>query len=216
MIRTLLFDLDETLYPARTGVMDHFRGLMLQYMRDHLHVTVEEAEGLRKRYFLTYGTTMRGLQLNHSIDPDEFLQYVHDIPLEEYLKPNHELDAVLASIRQRKVVFTNASREHAERVLALLGIRRHFERIVDVRDVRYESKPQAGAYVRICELLEVQPEQCLIVEDNARNLLPAKALGMATVLVQEGVQLSPEGVDRVISRIEEIAEAVADLESGLK
>jgi putative hydrolase of the HAD superfamily len=208
VIRTVLFDLDETLYPTRTGVMDHFRGLMLEYIRTHLRLSAEEAEALRRRYFQAYGTTMRGLQLNHEIDPDDFLAFVHDIPLEEYLLPNPELDAALARLPQRKVVFTNASREHAERVLALLGIGRHFERIVDVRDVGYESKPQPGAYRRICELLQVEPSECAIVEDNARNLVPAKAMGMATVLVQaDGVGHQP-GVDVVIERIEDIASAL--------
>jgi putative hydrolase of the HAD superfamily len=208
VIRAILFDLDETLYPAGTGVMDHFRGLMLDYIRTHLLLSAEEAEALRRKYFQAYGTTMRGLQLNHGIDPDEFLAFVHDLPLELYLEPNPELDAALARLPQEKVVFTNASREHAERVLAILGIGRHFERIVDVRDVGYESKPQPGAYRRICELLRVEPWECAIVEDSARNLLPARALGMATVLVQADGAGAQPGVDVAIERIEEIEDAI--------
>jgi putative hydrolase of the HAD superfamily len=144
------------------------------------------------------------LQLNHHIDPDEFLDYVHDIPLHEYLQPNPALSAVLADLPQVKVVFTNASREHAERVLDVLGIREHFGQIVDVRDMGYESKPQLGAYRRICEILDVRPEECLLVEDNVRNLHPAKALGMTTVLVGDGSQIAGGSVDHVIGCIEEI------------
>jgi putative hydrolase of the HAD superfamily len=192
--------------------MGHFRGLMIEFMCSHLHLTTEEAEALRRQYFSTYGTTLRGLQINHSIDPDEFLHFVHDIPLEDYLRPNPLLGSVLASMPQQKVVFTNASREHAERVLTLLEIRQHFCRIIDVRDMEYESKPQEGAYRRICEMLDVSPERCVIIEDNVRNLTPAKALGMATVLVQEDRPLPAAGVDRVIGCIEEVAQAVADLE----
>jgi putative hydrolase of the HAD superfamily len=208
MIRAILFDLDETLYPRQAGVMGQIRVLILRYLRTRFGLSSEEAEVLRRQYFQTYGTTMRGLQINHQIDVDEFLRYVHDIPLHEYLQPNHSLDAVLASILQDKVVFTNASREHAEAVLELLGIRRHFVQIVDVRDVDYESKPQAVAYQRACQLLGVRPEECVLVEDNVRNLRPAKALGMTTVLVQHDSDGPDEAVDYAIRRIEEIGDVL--------
>jgi len=231
MIRVLLFDLDETLYPPEAGIMPEIRKLMLHYLRTRLHLTPEEAEALRRHYFQTYGTTMRGLQINHHVDPDEFLRIVHDIPLEKFIHPNPELDGVLAGIAQDKVVFTNSSREHAERVLDLLGIRRHFSRIIDVRDVGYESKPQPAAYQSVCNLLKVRPEDCLIVEDNARNLRPAKALGMTTVLVhregsglpsaqaqgtpQDGSVDSDGEADVHVRRIEEIGVVVARIMSGI-
>jgi putative hydrolase of the HAD superfamily len=105
------------------------------------------------------------------------------------------------------VVFTNASREHAEAVLAILGIRCHFDRVVDIRDMNYESKPVASAYARICDLLQLEPGECILVEDNVRNLKPAKELGMVTVLVT-GVAGSenpdPAIVDHVLLRVEEI------------
>jgi putative hydrolase of the HAD superfamily len=206
MIRTILFDLDETLYPKTTGIMDEIRTLILDYIRTRLNLSPEEADALRKQYFVTYGTTMRGLQVNNHIDPDDYLDYVHNIPLERYLKPNRDLEAVLASLPQDKVVFTNASREHAENVLALLGVRSHIDRIVDVRDMDYKSKPQPEAYRRICDLLGVRPEQCLLVEDNVRNLCPAKALGMLTVLV-DGSQ-TDDCVDFTVQCIEEIGYVV--------
>lgn len=212
MIRKLLFDLDDTLYPRQIGIMSQIRALMLRYIQDRFCLSPEEADELRRRYFQTYGTTMRGLQVNHQIDPDEFLHYVHDIPLGQYLQSNPELDAVLASIPQEKIVFTNASREHAEQVLGALGIRRHFARIVDIRDMGYESKPQALAYRRICELLEVEPGECLLVEDNVRNLQPAKALGMTTVLVGHETGNTDGSVDYALGRIEEIGDLMARFE----
>lgn len=211
MIRMMLFDLDETLYPPRAGVMPEIRRMMLRYLCEEMGLPEEEAEALRRRYFATYGTTMRGLQLNHQIDPEVFLRYVHDIPLERYVRPNPALDAVLAGIPQEKVVFTNASREHAERVLELLGIRPRFSRVIDVRDVGYESKPQPAAYRRACELLGLPPGECLIVEDNLRNLEPAKAMGMTTVLVEDGAGSAEGGADVHIHRIEEIGEVMARL-----
>ena len=211
MISTILFDLDDTLYPRQAGIMDQIRTLMLSYMRERFNLSPKEADALRQRYFQTYGTTMRGLQINHHIDPDEFLHYVHDIPLDQFLGPNPELDAVLASLPQAKIIFTNASREHAEAVLAVLGIRRHFVQIVDVRDMDYESKPHAVAYRRICELLDVPPNQCLLVEDNVRNLAPAKALGMTTVLVGDGSQAGSDIVDYAIGRVEDIQRVLVEI-----
>jgi putative hydrolase of the HAD superfamily len=204
MIRTILFDLDETLYPPQAGIMEQIRVQILRYIRERLELSPAEADSLRRQYFEIYGTTMRGLQINHQIDADEFLRYVHNIPLQEYLEPNPPLDAVLTSIPQDKVIFTNASREHAQQVLELLGISRHFARIVDVRDMDYESKPQPSAYYRICQLLDRQPQECMLVEDNVRNLRPAKTLGMITVLVKGGGTAPGDGVDYVITRIEEI------------
>jgi putative hydrolase of the HAD superfamily len=211
MIRTLLFDLDDTLYPPGSGIMEDIRRNIHSYILTFLGLTDQDAEALRRRYFQEYGTTMRGLQVNHHIDADEFLHYVHDIPIEAYLEPNPQLEAVLAGLSQDKIVFTNASREHAERVLDRLGIRHHFRRIVDVRDMDYESKPQPSAYQRICALLEVSPEECLLVEDNSRNLVPARELGMTTILVQDGRHDSGEHADYVIRRIEDIGGVIERL-----
>ncbi|MBN1135786.1 MAG: pyrimidine 5'-nucleotidase [Anaerolineae bacterium] len=215
MINCILFDLDDTLYPRHAGVMDQIRDRMLAYLRGRLDISPDEADALRRHYFQTYGTTMRGLQINYQIDTEEYLDYVHNIPLHDYLTFNARLDAVLASIPQTKVVFTNSSREHATRVLALLGIRRHFERIIDIRDVGYESKPQATAYQLACDLLGVLPEECVMVDDNTRNLRPAKALGMTTVLVLDSINLSSENADgsadHVISCIEEIGKVMKDI-----
>jgi putative hydrolase of the HAD superfamily len=191
--------------------MEEIRDLILAYVRTRLELPVDEADALRRRYFQEYGTTMRGLQINHQIDADDYLRFVHDIPLQRYLEPNPDLDNVLSSIAQQKVVFTNASREHAEGVLDQLGVRRHFSRIVDVRDVEYESKPQPAAYQRACQLAGVPPAECLLVEDNVRNIMPAKALGMRTVLVGDGQHSGSENVDFCINRVEEIGQVVESL-----
>ena len=211
MISHILFDLDDTLYPRRAGVMDQIRDRMLIYLRNRLSLSPDEADALRRHYFSTYGTTMRGLQINYQIDTEEYLDYVHDIPLHNYLTANARLNAVLATIPQTKIVFTNSSREHATRVLDLLGIRHHFDRIIDVRDVGYESKPQPTAYQLACDLLGILPSECVMVDDNTRNLRPAKELGMTTVLVLDGGGPSPEGAesaDYIISCIEEIGKVI--------
>lgn len=206
MIRTILFDLDDTLYPPESGIMDQIGTLILRYIQQRLGLPADEANALRRRYLLDHGTTLRGLQIHHQIDPDEYLHFVHDFAIESYLAPNPHLDSALAKLPQDKIVFTNASREHAERVLDRLAVRRHFSRIVDIRDMDYESKPEPASYRRICELLAVEASACLIVEDNVRNLLPAKRLGMTTVLVQGGCYSPVEGVDHIIHCIEAIAD----------
>jgi putative hydrolase of the HAD superfamily len=204
-VQAILFDLDDTLYPRSAGLLGQVRELILRYMCTRLEMERAEAEALRRHYLQAYGTTMRGLQIHHQIDADEFLAYVHEVPLHDYLRPNPALDRALASLPQRKAVFTNASREHAEHVLDALGVRHHFDRIVDVRDVGFESKPQIAAYRRACELLDLRPEECVLVEDNIRNLRPAKELGMTTVLVGEEGEVAGTVVDHTIARIEDIA-----------
>jgi putative hydrolase of the HAD superfamily len=204
MIRTILFDLDDTLYPRESGVMGEIRRLILDFVRTRLCLSVEEADALRGAYLHDYGTTMRGLQVNHQIDAEDYLRYVHDIHLENHIRPNQDLDLVLAAMPQEKVVFTNASREHAQRVLGLLGITHRFSRIVDVRDLSFESKPQVAAYLRACEILGAAPEECMLVEDNVQNLIPAKRLGMTTVLVGDGASQPDSRVDYAIREIEEI------------
>jgi putative hydrolase of the HAD superfamily len=204
-IRAILFDLDDTLYPRSAGVLAQVRELILRYMQSRLSMAPDEADALRRHYLHTYGTTMRGLQIHYRIDADEYLDYVHNIPLHNYLQPNPALDRALASLPQRKVIFTNASREHAERVLDSLGVRHHFEQIVDVRDVDFESKPRISAYRRVCQILHLRPEECVLVEDNIHNLRPARELGMTTVLVGETVEADSGVVDHALARIEDIA-----------
>jgi putative hydrolase of the HAD superfamily len=158
---------------------------------------------------------MRGLQIHHGIDPEDYLAYVHKVSLEDYIGPNDELDEVLAEIEAEKVVFTNASEEHARRVLRILGVERHFSRIIDVRALGYISKPDPEAYRRALEILGAEGVECVIVDDNVRNLAPAKELGMITVLVSNDEtapqQAQSKAVDFVIGEVAEIGEVVQTL-----
>jgi putative hydrolase of the HAD superfamily len=206
-VTTILFDLDETLYPRSTGVMEQIKRKILSYMIERLGLEPDVAEELRLSYLQRYGTSMRGLQIHHAIDADDFLTYVHNLPIEELIQPAPELDEMLGRLPQDKVVFTNASREHAERVLRRLGVRGHFQRILDVRDLEFRSKPNREAYRRACGLLGVRPEQCMLVEDRAQNIGPAKELGMTTVLVDGA---DHESADHVIGAIEDLALILLD------
>jgi putative hydrolase of the HAD superfamily len=217
-LKCILFDLDETLYPSQSGLMVEIGRLMGQYMEERLGMSPTEVPALREFYYRTYGTTMRGLQIHHGIDPEDYLAYVHRVPLEDYIGPNGELDRVLAEIEAEKVVFTNASAEHARHVLAILGIERHFNCIIDVRALGYMSKPNPEAYQRALEILGVEGDECLIIDDRARNLAPAKKLGMITVLVSNEKTVSPQDqlkeVDFVIGEVAKIGDVVQRLTSG--
>jgi len=213
-LRYLLFDLDETLYPRNAGVMQGIRRQIRRYIVEVLGYTPEEAEAMARRYHQEYGTSMRGLLLNHGIDADHFLRYVHDFPLDG-LTPNPQLDHLLAHLPGEKVIFTNADRAHAERVLAQLGVRRHFSQIVDVVAVGYISKPNAEAYARCLSLLLAKPEECVLIEDTGRNLAPAKQLGMITVLVDGAPDDTADYRIETILELGPVIEAIFGVESGL-
>ncbi len=217
MVNHIFFDLDETLYPSHLGLMAGMGKLMSRYMEERLGMPPIEVASLRKHYYLTYGTTMRGLQIHHGVDPEDYLVYVHDIPLEDYIGPNDKLDRVLNEIETEKTIFTNATAEHARRVLAILGIERHFGHIIDVRATGYIGKPDPLAYHRALAISGVEGDESLLVDDNVRNLAPAKELGMITVLVDDGKaalrQNPSRGVDFVIGEAVEIGEIMQRLTS---
>ncbi|MCS7251039.1 MAG: pyrimidine 5'-nucleotidase [Thermoflexus sp.] len=182
-MRYLILDLDDTLYPRRSGLMDLISMRIGQYMTERLGLSPDHAEALRREYYARYGTTMRGLMEEYRIDPEDYLAYVHDVPLDAYLQPNPALDQMLSRIPLTKVIFTNASEEHARRVLERLGVASHFPIILDVRRLEYSNKPDPEAYRRILRHLNAQGPECIFVDDSTRNLRPARALGMITILV---------------------------------
>lgn len=208
----IIFDLDETLYPRQAGIMQAIGRRITAYLEQFLGLSHEEAMALRQEYIQKHGTTLRGLQIHRGIDADHYLEFVHDVPVEELLRYDERLDRALESIDASKVVFTNASREHAERVLQALGIRRHFCRIVDIRDMDWVSKPHPSAYPRLLALLNAPAERCMLVEDNVRNLRPAAQLGMITVLVD--AESDDEAVHYVIDEVWQIAALYAALRRG--
>jgi putative hydrolase of the HAD superfamily len=184
MIRFLIFDLDETLYPRQSGLMQEIGLRINRYLIENLHLPQEQANELRKRYYNQHGTALRGLVVERpDVDPEDYLHFVHNVPLTEYLAPNPALAQMLRSIPLTKVIFTNATVEHAQNVLSILGIADQFADIIDVRRVAYVSKPNAEAYRRLLDILQVRGRECILIEDAARNLLPAKGLGMTTILV---------------------------------
>lgn len=195
-LRFALYDLDETLYPFGSGVMERMRDLMNTYIQEQLGLSAEEAETLRHQFYQQYGTTFAGLRQEHKhLDPDYFLHYVHDIPLSQYLSANEPLQQMLLALPLRRVVFTNGTLAHAQRVLDALGLSECFERVIDVEHCGYISKPNPAPYHTLLATLEARGEECVLIEDSVRNLEPAKALGMSTIWVHPEPGAIPAWVD---------------------
>ncbi len=205
----LIFDLDETLYPRTSGLMQEIGRRITLYLTERLGFNPAEAALLRKRFWIQYGTTLRGLQLEYDVDADDYLHFVHDVPLQDYIAPSPALDAMLGRIPLSKVIFTNADERHARRVLACLGVANHFPLILDIRAVQFCSKPDPLAYQYVLQALRAEGPECILVEDNARNLRPARQLfGMTTVLVDGRAE---EGVDMALSDLLELEAAIETL-----
>jgi putative hydrolase of the HAD superfamily len=182
---TLFFDLDDTLYSNANGLWNAIRDRMGQYMHERLGLPWEQIPDLRRHYFITYGTTLRGLQKHHQVDVDEYLAYVHDLPLADYLQPDPELRSLVLSLPQPRWIFTNADDQHAKRVLAQLNLSDCFTGIIDVRAIRFACKPEIDAYQRALHIAgNPHPEQCVMLDDSPSNLAPARQMGFTTVLVR--------------------------------
>lgn len=178
-----LFDLDNTLYSADCRLFDQIHVRMRDYLMDYFKVGEEEAARIRRKYFLEHGTTLSGLMVNDKIDPAGFLDYVHDIDLSP-VKPNPALDAALARLPGRKLIFTNADTGHAENVMARLGVAHHFEAIFDIVGADYICKPNPAPYAQIVADYGVPAGDAVMLDDMSVNLEPAAALGMKTVWVR--------------------------------
>jgi pyrimidine 5'-nucleotidase len=181
---TLLFDLDDTLYPASSGLWEAIRKRMECYLRDRIGIPSEKIPELRAHLYRTYGTTLRGLQATRDVDTLDYLAYVHDVPLEQYISPDPAVREMLLGLPQRKVIFTNADSTHARRVLAVLRLEDCFDQIVDILDITPYCKPQMEAFqVALAKIGEQDPRRCLFIDDAPRNLTAARAIGLFTVLV---------------------------------
>jgi len=179
----LILDLDNTLYPPSRGVVERVDARISRFMVERLGLDPEVAGSLRARYRDAHGTTLNGLMLHHEIEPDDFLAAVHSIAVEELLAPDLALGAMLATLPQRKVIFTNGSAQHAERVLACLDVRAHFSDVFSLERVAYVPKPQRAAFETVLAELDAAAPACVFVDDRADNVATARALGMRTVLV---------------------------------
>lgn len=180
---TIFFDLDDTLYPASSGLWPTLKARMSQYMIERMHIPAEDVPGLREKYFREYGTTLRGLQARHKIDVQDFLAYVHDVNLKDYIHPDPQQQAVLAFLPTRNLIFTNSDVNHARRVLHALQIEEYFSEIVDVNRMSPYCKPNPESFTLALDIAgESNPSRCVMIDDLPNTVKAAKGLGMYSIL----------------------------------
>ena len=213
--KTWLFDLDNTLYPPSCRLFDQVDRNITNYISEYLGLEWGVAYRLQKSFFRKYGTTMHGLMIEHGINPNHFLEYVHDIDLSP-VSANPDLDQALGNLSGRKIIFTNGPTDHAERVLDRLSIRHHFEDIFDIIGADYIPKPMPVAYEVLVSRYRLMPDETVMVEDLLRNLKPAAAMGMTTVWVRSETELNGEKSDHgdVHHVVDDLTRWLAALPSG--
>lgn len=179
-VKSWIFDLDNTLYCADNGIFAQVESRMTDYLAAFLKLPRDSARLRQKDLYRRYGTTLNGLMREHDCDAEDYLSFVHDIDLGD-LGPDAELSAALGALPGRRFVFTNGCRKHAARILERLDMTHLFDEVWDVRTMGYVPKPQAAAYDRVVATGGIDPAGAALFDDIARNLVPARALGMTTV-----------------------------------
>ena len=174
-IRDWIFDLDNCLYPASSNLFELIDERMTAYIERLLDIGPEEARRVQKHHFHTHGTTLAGLMKEHEVDPHHFLVDVHDVPLDR-VRGDSRLAQLLPRLPGRRFVFTNGDATYARRVLEAIGVHEHFDDLHDIHASSYRAKPDPHGYALLCERFGIDPAEALLVDDMARNLVPAKQL----------------------------------------
>ncbi len=216
-IETWIFDLDNTLYPASCRLFDQVQRRMNEFICARLAVSEAQAAELRRTYFREHGTTMNGLMKVHNIDPHDFLAFVHEVDL-ACVPPDPALVAALGQLEGRKIVHTNGSVRHAERLLDHLGLSPAFSGIIDIVAADFEPKPALIGYRLLLRRHSVRPDTALMVEDIARNLAPAAELGMTTAWLRNRVdwamaEADSDYIHHVVDELAGFLAAAAALQS---
>ena len=193
-IKDWIFDLDNTIYPARSNLFVRVAVRITEFVATHFKVPHDEARIIQKCLFQRYGTTMRGLMVEQGLAPEDYLHFVHDIDVSD-LPHEVELDTMLSRLPGRKHIFTNGTVPHAENILNAYGIRHHFDHIFDIIGADYVPKPEAHAFDKFIQTTGIDPSGAVMIEDMARNLEPAAALGMRTVWLTSDYEWAAKGAN---------------------
>ena len=207
-----VFDLDNCLYPASTGLFALIDERMGAYIQRLLQCDAREARRVQKAHFHAHGTTLAGLMAEHGVDPHEFLEDVHAIPLDR-VAPDERLARGLGRLPGRKFVFTNGDAPYATRVLQAIGVHEHFQDLHDIHASELKPKPDPHGYKLLCQRFGIDPKRAVLVEDMAQNLRPAKALGMTTVWVDNGSERGNHDYDPTLVdlRITDVGQWLHDM-----
>jgi len=206
-VRDWIFDLDNCLYPASTGLFSLIDERMGAYIQRLLDCGPDEARRVQKSHFHTHGTTLAGLMKEHRVDPHDFLEDVHDIALDR-VQCDERLARLLRRLPGRRFVFTNGDAPYARRVLDRIGVAGLFDDLHDIHASSYRPKPDPHGYAQLCERFGIDPAQALLADDMVQNLAPAKALGMTTIWVDNGSERGNHNYDEdvVDERIADVGE----------
>ena len=213
-VRDWIFDLDNTLYRADNGIFAQIDGRMTEFVAGLLDMEHDAARRVQKELYRDHGTTLAGLIAVHNIDPEPYLDFVHDIDLSE-LHPDRALIAALARLPGRRFVFTNGCRNHAMRILERLQLADLFDQVWDIRTIGFIPKPAQAAYDAVVKAGEVSPARAAMFDDIARNLVVPHELGMTTVWLDGQSDWSRQGPEFPVASKAHIDHETRDLCSFL-
>ena len=186
-INTWIFDLDNTLYAADSGIFQQVHRLMGEFISKNLNVDLTEAKKLQSKYYKQHGTTLRGMIDNHGTNPDYFLEEVHKLDY-SIVGPNDLLNKELQKLKGRKIIYTNANKQHVINVLERIDLTNFFDEIFDIKMANYIPKPEIKPYEQIIDLFNINPKSSAMFDDIARNLVPAKKVGFTPVWIDAGYE----------------------------
>ena len=184
-----IFDLDNTIYDINLGLFKKISNRITDFIMSKYSLDIDQAKKIQKEYYLKYGLTLRGLIVEKKLEPDEFLDYVHDVDHPE-LKKNDQLISKIRILEGKKIIFTNATSKHAKKILKILELEHDFDQIIDIKDLEYIPKPDKRSYKKLLECLNLNKEnlnKTIFVEDTVKNLIPAKELGITTVWMKNSI-----------------------------
>ena len=207
--RYILFDLDNTLYPRACGLFHLIEERIKEYLRVRLNLTYDEAAALRRQYLHAYGFTLVGLMKHNRVDPDDYLAFVHEVDVEGVLAEDRGLARMMSCIPLEKVIVTNGTERHAQRVIRSLGVESFFSHIFDIAFMQYCPKPHRSTFHRVLDHLGVTGDACLMLDDHVPTLATARALGMTTIYVGNAEQAE---ADYQIAEIKGLEKILRDLQ----
>ncbi len=182
-ITCLFIDLDDTIYPPSSGIWELIKLRIDEYLFEKMGFSREKISSLRQELFQQYGTTLRGLQKVYGVDEKDYLDFVHDVPLEDRIQPDVSLQLFLSNLSCDHFIFTNADRNHAIRILKAMHLEKDFTGIIDIHSIAPYCKPQLESFQIALQIAgNPDPGNCLIIDDTQRNLEIAMQIGMHTVL----------------------------------
>ena len=184
-----IFDLDNTMYDINLGLFKKISNRITDFIMSKYSLDIDQAKKIQKEYYLKYGLTLRGLIIEKKLEPEEFLDYVHDVEHPE-LKKNDQLISKIRILEGKKIIFTNATLKHAKKILKILELEHDFDQIIDIKDLEYIPKPDKRSYKKLLECLNLNKEnldKTIFFEDTVKNLIPAKELGITTVWMKNSI-----------------------------